>query len=121
MRMARVARFAVAVAVIGLLTAMWTGCSRDPEVRKQKDLESGERYFDKGQYREADIQFRNAIQVNDKFAEAHYRLGLTALKLEQWKRRRNCSRITIRHGWNWQTWKSWDGGMPTRKSSWMCW
>src|ERR1700691_2130162 len=72
----------VAVCAVG---ALLSGCSRDPNVRKQKYLESGERYFDKGQYREADIQFRNAIQVNDKFAEAHYRLGLTALKLEQWR------------------------------------
>src|SRR6202167_232458 len=84
MGMAKSSKF-YAAAALCLLAALCTGCSRDPNVRKQKYLESGERYFDKGQYREADIQFRNAIQVNDKFAEAHYRLGLTALKLEQWR------------------------------------
>jgi Tfp pilus assembly protein PilF len=55
-----------------VLAALLTGCSRDPNVRKQKYLESGQRYFDKGQYREAEIQFENAIQVDSRFADAHY-------------------------------------------------
>ena len=71
----------VAVCALG---ALLTGCSRDPNVRKQKYLESGERYFDKGQYREAAIQFENAIQVDARFTDAHYKLALTALKLQQW-------------------------------------
>jgi tetratricopeptide (TPR) repeat protein len=72
-----------AVAAILVVATLLTGCSRDPNVRKQKYLESGERYFDKGQYREAAIQFQNAIQVDPRFAEAHYRLAETALKLQQ--------------------------------------
>src|SRR6202167_745073 len=71
----------VAVWAVG---ALLSGCSRDPNVRKQKYLESGERYFDKGQYREAAIQFQNAIQVDSGFTDAHYKLALTALKLQQW-------------------------------------
>jgi cellulose synthase operon protein C len=84
MRSGRFTRFFVAVAAVGVLAGMWTGCSRDPNVRKQKYFESGQRYFDKRQYREAAIQFQNAIQVDSKFAQAHYKLGLTAVKLEQW-------------------------------------
>ena len=76
--------FRGAMVAVCLLAALLAGCSRDPNVRKQKFLESGERYYDKGQYREAAIQFQNAIQVDARFAEAHYRMGLTALKLEQW-------------------------------------
>jgi cellulose synthase operon protein C len=72
------------VLAICLLTAVFTGCSRDPNVRKQKYLESGQRYFDKGRYREAAIQFENAIQVDARFAEAHYKLALTDMKLQQW-------------------------------------
>ena len=34
-------------------------CSRDPNVRKQKYFESGNRYFEKGQYDEAAVQFLN--------------------------------------------------------------
>src|SRR6202035_5256286 len=67
-----------------VLAALLTGCARDPNVRKQKYLESGQRYFDKGQYREAEIQFENAIQVDSRFADAHYKLALAAMKLQQW-------------------------------------
>jgi tetratricopeptide (TPR) repeat protein len=83
MGMAKVSGFHRAVGAICLLAAL-TGCSRDPNVRKQKYLESGQRYFDKGQYREAEIQFQNAIQVDARFADAHYKLALAAMKLGQW-------------------------------------
>jgi tetratricopeptide (TPR) repeat protein len=84
MGMARGSRFQYAVAAVCVLAALLTGCSRDPNVRKQKYLESGQRYFDKGQYREAEIQFENAIQVDSRFADAHYKLALAAMKLQQW-------------------------------------
>jgi cellulose synthase operon protein C len=81
MRSAKASTFRVGVAAVCLLAALTTGCSRDPNVRKQKYLESGQRYFDKGQYREAEIQFQNAIQVDSRFAEAHYKLAQAAVKL----------------------------------------
>jgi len=37
------------MAAVCFLGVLLTGCARDPNVRKQKYLESGERYFDKGQ------------------------------------------------------------------------
>ncbi len=64
-----------------LTACLFTGCSRDPNVRKQKYFESGQRYFEKGKYREAAIQYSNAIQVDPRFANAHYQLALTYLKL----------------------------------------
>ena len=67
-----------------LLVSLLLGCSRDPNVRKQKYLESGQRYFEKGKYREAAIQFSNAIQVDPRFAEGHYQLAQADLKLQQW-------------------------------------
>jgi cellulose synthase operon protein C len=60
------------------------GCSRDPNVRKQKYFESGNRYYQKGQYREAAIQYGNALQVDPRFAPAHFRLGLVDEKLGAW-------------------------------------
>jgi tetratricopeptide (TPR) repeat protein len=74
------------MAGVCLLAAMVTGCSRDPNVRKQKYLESGQRYYDKGRYREAEIQFENAIQIDDRFTDAHYKMALTEMKLQQWAR-----------------------------------
>lgn len=73
----------LALVTLCLLTAL-AGCSKDPNVRKQKYLESGERYYEKTQFREAAIQFQNAIQVDSNFAEAHYQMGRTAMKLGQW-------------------------------------
>ena len=64
-----------------LITALFTGCSRDPNVRKQKYVESGDRYFAQGKYREAAIQYANAVQIDSRFAQAHYQLGQTYLKL----------------------------------------
>ncbi|MGD0163805.1 MAG: tetratricopeptide repeat protein [Candidatus Sulfotelmatobacter sp.] len=63
-----------------LIPVLFTACSRDPNVRKQKYLESGDRYFEKGKYAEAAIQYSNAIQVDARFAQAHYQLGETYLK-----------------------------------------
>jgi tetratricopeptide (TPR) repeat protein len=65
-----------------LLTVLWTGCSRDPNVKKQKYLDSGQHYFEQQRYREAAIQFGNAVQVDPQFAQAHYRLGETLLRLQ---------------------------------------
>ena len=69
-----------------LLAAFVTGCSRDPNVKKQKYFESGEKYFAEGKYREAEIQYRNAIQLDSRFAQAHYQLGQTYLKLSDTNR-----------------------------------
>ena len=59
------------IAVVALLA----GCHGDPNVRKQKYLESGERYSAEGKYREAAIQYLNALKVDKNFADAHYALA----------------------------------------------
>jgi len=50
--------------IFTLTAGLFSGCSRDPNVRKQKYFESGQRYFEKGKYREAAIQYGNAVQVD---------------------------------------------------------
>jgi Tfp pilus assembly protein PilF len=72
--------------VLGLTSLFLAGCSRDPNIRKQKYYESGQRYFAKGKYREAVIQFSNAVQVDPRFGDAHYKLAQTYLKLQEWPR-----------------------------------
>ncbi|MDP9038257.1 MAG: tetratricopeptide repeat protein [Acidobacteriota bacterium] len=57
------------------------GCSRDPNVRKQKYLQSGKQYEDAGKYKEATIQFSNALKVDKNYADAHYELAKTYLKM----------------------------------------
>ena len=58
-------------------------CSRDPDVVKKKYLDSGNKYYDRGKYKEASIMYRRALNKDQKFGEAHYHLALTALKLGQ--------------------------------------
>jgi tetratricopeptide (TPR) repeat protein len=79
--------FAVRLLLAGfLIPALLTGCNRDPNVRKQKFLESGNRYREQGKLREAAIQYSNAIQLDPHFAEAHHQLGETYLKLKNYNR-----------------------------------
>ncbi len=56
-------------------------CSSDPSVRKQGYFQSGKKYFDQGKYQEAVIEFRNAIEIDTKFAEAHLQLAHAYLRL----------------------------------------
>lgn len=62
------------------LVILAIGCSRDPVVRSQHDVENGNRFFDRAKYKEASILYKKAIQKDPKNGEAHYRLGLSELK-----------------------------------------
>ncbi len=78
---------AVRLFLVGfLIPALLISCSRDPNVRKRKFLESGNRYRDQGKLREAAIQYANAVQLDSRFAEAHYQLGETYIKLKDYNR-----------------------------------
>src|ERR1700732_2932067 len=60
------------------------GCSRDPNARKQKYLESGNHYLEQAKYPEAAIQFQNAIKIDPKFAPAHSQLAKAYLHQKLW-------------------------------------
>src|SRR5438552_903698 len=66
-----------------VLLALGASCSRDPNVIKARYLQNGNRYFEKGKYKEASIMYRTALQKDARFGEAYYRLALTDLKMEQ--------------------------------------
>jgi len=68
-----------------LATAFSSGCSRNRDVQKVKYVESGQWYFQKGKYREAVIQFSNAIETDPQYGDAHYQLAQAYLKLGQWR------------------------------------
>ena len=65
----------VATALMAVLLVAATGCKGNPEKAKKKYLESGQSYVDKKQYDAAVIQFKKALQVDPKYADAHYQLG----------------------------------------------
>jgi len=65
-----------------LVTLVCLGCDwSSPEAKKARHRERAISYFEKGQYQEARIEYQNMIQIDPKDADAHYRLGLTFLKL----------------------------------------
>jgi tetratricopeptide (TPR) repeat protein len=68
---------------LSLIACLLSACSLDPKVRKQKYFESGQRYFEKGQYDKAAIEYTNAIKIDPGYADAHYQLAESYLHLQQ--------------------------------------
>lgn len=76
MRVRKLLKYAVLAAVI--CTA---ACTRDPKVKAQRYVENGNKFFNRGKYKEASIMYRNALKQDARDGEAYYRLALTDLKL----------------------------------------
>ena len=68
-----------AVAMIAVVSL--AGCKHDPNVQKRKYFESGKRYEKEGKFREAAIQFSNALKVDHNYSAAHYELANTYIQL----------------------------------------
>src|SRR5215469_12585239 len=65
-----------------LVTLVCLGCdSSSPEAKKARHRERATSYFEKGQYHEALIEYKNVAQLDPKDADAYYQLALTYLKL----------------------------------------
>ena len=69
------------IVALFLSLTLLSGCFRNPNVRKHKYLESGQRYSAQGKDREAVIQFSNALKIDKNFADAHYALAQTYLHM----------------------------------------
>jgi tetratricopeptide (TPR) repeat protein len=69
------------VAVVLAVLVGLVSCSRDPNVVKKRYYESGNKYFDRGRYKEASIQYRNALKRDPKYGPAHYKLALVNIKV----------------------------------------
>jgi tetratricopeptide (TPR) repeat protein len=65
------------LAAIGLFCASipLASCSKDPNEQKQAYLASGNKYFEQKQFAEAALEYRNALQIDPSFGEAHSRLS----------------------------------------------
>ena len=77
MRSMRVVVFALA-ALVTLVS-----CNRDPNVAKKRYLDSGNKYYERGKFKEASIMYRNALQKDQRYGPAHYKLGLAYIHLGQ--------------------------------------
>src|SRR4029077_6917235 len=72
------ARIFAALSVLVLLFC--SGCNRDPK----KFIAKGNQSFDQGKYPDALIYYGRALQLDPRFAEAHYKLAQTHLKMKSW-------------------------------------
>lgn len=64
-----------------LIVLAAVSCTRNPKARAQHYLDTGNKFFAKGKYKEASIMYRSALKQDMRFGEVYYRLGLTDLKL----------------------------------------
>ena len=62
------------------VSCLMVGCTRNPEVRKKRFADKGNSDFQLGKYREAVIEYSNAVQIDPKYADAHYGLAQSFLK-----------------------------------------
>ena len=67
------------VLCVVLFVAFAFGCG-GPEEKKLKFLNKGKELYEKGQYTEAKLEFKNAIQIDPKYADAYYMLGMVEMK-----------------------------------------
>ena len=68
-------RWSLIVVVLLLVTA----CS-GPDAKKAKFFNKGKTLYDKGDFVKARLEFKNAVQIDPKFADAYRMLGLLELK-----------------------------------------
>src|ERR1700761_6309561 len=71
--------FRVSIAALPLLLSL-VSCNTDPNVGKARYLEMGNKYYDHGKYKQANIMYRRALEKDKLFGEAYYHLALTDLK-----------------------------------------
>ena len=67
------------IAAVCLIAFIVAGCS-GPEQKKMKFYNKGKELYDKGDYVKARLEFKNATQIDPKFAKAYSALGATDLK-----------------------------------------
>ena len=70
-----------APALLAAVLAGAVACSGSADDRKQRFLASGDRYFAQAKYREAALEFRNAVQIDPTFGEARLKLARSLERL----------------------------------------
>src|SRR5438445_13801284 len=73
-------RPALLVSIVAQICLVLFGCVRDPNARKQKLLEQGDRYFAQEKFPEALVTYGRALQIEPKSALLHSHSRKRALK-----------------------------------------
>ncbi len=65
---------------VGVVVAI-IGCNRSPAEKEARHIQRGDQYYGEQRYREAVIEYRNALRIDTKNAHAIQRLGLSYYQL----------------------------------------
>ena len=74
-------RSGMRIALVMVVAIVAAACSENPDTAKRDAFARGKALFDKGQYSEAVIEYRRAIQFDARYGEAHQQLAETYLKI----------------------------------------
>ncbi len=67
-----------AIALILAAVVAFVSCNSDPNVAKKKYLDLGNKYFDRGKYKDATIMYKRALEKDKRYGQAYYKLGFDA-------------------------------------------
>src|SRR5207249_2191744 len=65
----------IAAVCLTIAMAGMGGCARTPGAKRDRFLASGKKLFEKKEYSRAILEFKNAVAVMPRDAEAYYQLG----------------------------------------------
>jgi tetratricopeptide (TPR) repeat protein len=74
--------FSRRIPVLVLIALTLVSCRRDPAVAKKQYVESGNKYLDRGRFKEAAIQYQNAIKIDPRYGPAYYKWAEVDLKVK---------------------------------------
>jgi len=72
------------LACVSTLVLVLAGCGGADE-RKASYMDRGAQLVEEGNFEKAQLEFKNALQIDPKDADAHYQLGLILEKLGEWR------------------------------------
>ena len=81
--MTRTTTFARPMCVILLAAVLPAACATDPDGPKRRYLASGDRYFAEQKYKEAIVEYRNAVRDDPRFGEARSKLAEAYLRFKR--------------------------------------
>lgn len=64
-----------------LVVCLFSGCTQDANAVKQKYLENGDKYFKRGQFKQASFLYRTALKKDARFGAAYLHLARADLQL----------------------------------------
>ena len=67
-----------------LMAILIVSCS-GPEEKRMKFFNKGKALYEKGEYVQAKLEFKNSLQIDPNFAEGYYMLGMVELYEKNWR------------------------------------